>query len=68
METVINARFWIRTDTRVTIRFPADKPLPAALVKKIVEARMKENEERVNAKKNKKTHTITNKIKPYGKD
>lgn len=28
-----------------TIRFTPDKPLPAALVKKIVKARMKENEE-----------------------
>jgi len=29
-----------------TIRFPVDKPLPAALVKKLVRARMKENEAR----------------------
>ena len=29
-----------------TIRFPADNPLPAALVKKIVKARIKENESR----------------------
>jgi uncharacterized protein YdhG (YjbR/CyaY superfamily) len=29
-----------------TIRFPVDKPLPAALVKKLVKARMKENEAR----------------------
>jgi len=28
-----------------TIQFPADKPLPDALVKKIVRARVKENEE-----------------------
>ena len=33
-----------------TIRFPADKPLPAALVKKLVKARMKENEARVRSK------------------
>ena len=29
-----------------TIRFPLDKPLPAALIKKIVRARMAENEAR----------------------
>lgn len=29
-----------------TIRFPTDKPLPAALIKKIVKARMKENLEK----------------------
>ena len=29
-----------------TIRFPLDKPLPAALVKKIVQARIQENEAR----------------------
>jgi uncharacterized protein YdhG (YjbR/CyaY superfamily) len=28
-----------------TIRFPQDKPLPSNLVKKIVKARLKENEE-----------------------
>jgi uncharacterized protein YdhG (YjbR/CyaY superfamily) len=29
-----------------TIRFPSDKPLPAALVKRLVKARLKENESR----------------------
>jgi uncharacterized protein YdhG (YjbR/CyaY superfamily) len=29
-----------------TIRFPADRPLPAALVRKLVKARIKENESR----------------------
>ena len=34
-----------------TIQFTVDRPLPAALVKKIVKARMQENIERENAKK-----------------
>jgi len=34
-----------------TIRFAANKPLPATLVKKLVRARIKENEARANRKK-----------------
>ena len=34
-----------------TIRFPHNKPLPAAIVKKVVKVRMKENEERLIAKR-----------------
>jgi uncharacterized protein YdhG (YjbR/CyaY superfamily) len=36
-----------------TIQFTVDKPLPAALVKKIIKDRVKENEERMLAKKKK---------------
>ena len=34
-----------------TIRFPHNKPLPAVIVKKLVKIRMKENEERLIAKR-----------------
>ena len=37
-----------------TIRFTPDHPLPAALVRQIVRARMKENEERQKKKQSKK--------------
>jgi uncharacterized protein YdhG (YjbR/CyaY superfamily) len=37
-----------------TIQFTVDKPLPAELVEKIVKSRMKENEEKMQSKKDKK--------------
>ncbi|MCI0449245.1 MAG: DUF1801 domain-containing protein [Chlorobi bacterium] len=36
-----------------TIHFPYDKPIPATLVKKIMKARMKENEEKAKGKSKK---------------
>jgi len=41
----------------VTIHFPLDKPLPAALVKKLCAAKITENEEKLLAKKNKQSKT-----------
>jgi uncharacterized protein YdhG (YjbR/CyaY superfamily) len=37
--------------SRGTIRFPANKPLPATLVRKLVRARLKENEARAKRRK-----------------
>ena len=37
------------------LRFPLDKPIPYALIRRIVKARQKENEERVSNKKRKRT-------------
>lgn len=40
-----------RYDTsKGTIRFPIDRPIPSALVKKLVKARIKENEERARTR------------------
>jgi uncharacterized protein YdhG (YjbR/CyaY superfamily) len=36
------------------LRFPLDKPIPYALIRRIVKARQKENEERVSNKKRKR--------------
>lgn len=45
-----------------TIRFPLDKPLPAALVKKMVRAKMAENEARAAAKKLAKAKPVKAKV------
>ncbi len=42
------------TTAKGTIRFPLDKPLPTALVKKIVKARVARNEEKAARKKAKR--------------
>ena len=50
-----NARELARFETaKGTIRFTPDHPLPAALVRQIVRARMKENEERQKKKQSRK--------------
>ncbi len=36
------------------LRFPLDKPIPYALIRRIVQARQKENEQRVHAKRRKR--------------
>lgn len=54
----------------VTIHFPQDKPLPAALVKKLVHAKLVENEARFAAKQAAKTakkKTATKAAKPKAK-
>lgn len=40
------------TMTKGTVHFSPDKPIPDALVKKIVKARMRENEQRAVARRN----------------
>lgn len=42
-----------------TIRFPLDKPIPSGLIKKMVKARIKENEARLKAKAAKKKTAST---------
>lgn len=37
--------------TTATVRFPFDKPLPTAIIKKLVNARIEENEARVKKRK-----------------
>lgn len=48
---VFEKELWPYVSEGTTIRFTTDKPLPASLLKKIVRARIKENEERDLVKK-----------------
>lgn len=46
-----------------TVQFPIDKPLPPDLVKRIVQYRVKQNEEKANSKKAAKTNSVPVKTK-----